>query len=102
VVDLAHARLAVVLPARRERGFVEGVDGVTILDPERHVHAAVGPAIALGDPEQREVVAVPADPFDRLHHEPHSQGREGLVVERLAGVVVAHVQPNVIKSGCHV
>ena len=41
-------------------------------------------------------------PLDRLHHQPHPQGRERPVVEGLARLVVVHIQSDVIKSGCHV
>jgi len=101
VVDLADARAAVVLSAGREGGRMEGVDARAILGRERHVHAVVRPPLALRDPEEGEVVAVSADPVDRLHHERHPQRRERLVVEGLAGLVVAHIQPNVVEFRRH-
>jgi hypothetical protein len=39
---------------------VERVHGRAVLDPERDVDAVVGPAAALADPEEGEVVAEPA------------------------------------------
>ena len=101
VVDLAHARPAVVRRAGLERGGVEGIDGLTILGRERHVHAAVGPPIALGDPEEGELAAKSPHVRSRLHHQLHPEWREGLLVEGLAALVVAHIQTDVVESRFH-
>ena len=61
VIDLARARSAVVAPAGGQGGRVEGVHGGPVLDPEGHVRAAVRPAAALADPEEREVATEPAE-----------------------------------------
>src|SRR5919107_1008685 len=97
VVDLTHARLAVVGAARRQGGRVEGVDGLAVLDPEGHVDAALRSAVALADPEEGEVVAEAAHGRYRLHHQLHREGGAGLLVERLAGFVVAHIQADVVE-----
>ena len=62
---------------------------------ECHVHAALRAAPASSDPEERKVLAEPAHLGHRLHHHPHPQRREGALVERLAHLVVAHVQADV-------
>src|SRR5215210_1068138 len=69
VVELADAGRAVVGAAGGERRRVERVDRLAVLDPERNVHAAVGPATALRDPEEGEVVAEAADVGSRLHQD---------------------------------
>jgi hypothetical protein len=70
VVDLAHARTAVVGTAGGERRGMEGVDELAPVDPEGDVNAGLRSAVALRDPEEGDVVSESADLGDGLHHQP--------------------------------
>src|SRR5262245_10581502 len=80
---------------------MERIDGVAVLGREGNVNAVIRPQLTLADPEERKVVAEATHLWDRLHDEPHAQGREGLLVEGLAALILADIQPNVIKPRFH-
>src|SRR3954465_2738108 len=63
--------------------------------------ATVRSAPALADPETGEVVSESTDLGNRLHQKRHPKRREGVFVEGLAALVVAHVHANVVKLRLH-
>jgi hypothetical protein len=76
---------------------VEGVDRFAIVDGKRHVNAAVRSTVAPADPEDGPIRAESTHLRNRFHQEPETERRERLLVEGLAALVVAHVQPDVVN-----
>jgi hypothetical protein len=97
VVDLAHARRAVVAAARGHRGVVERADVAAALGAERDVDLVGGFADA--DPEVG--LARNAEPGElfHLHDQGVSEGRERLGVERHTRVEVCDQNTDVIEHG---
>ena len=101
VVDRARAGCAVVGAAGRQRGGVEGVDGLAVGCGEGELGAADCGTAAGVDPEVGLgavlALAAEADRALELHHAADPERRQRRFVEGLAARVVADLDPDVVE-----